>query len=152
MDDRYALLDSVFEDFKNETIARSQVFSTPPWGVTDQDEFLNAVLIVQVDQSPLELLKRGQALENAAERKRIKRWGPRTLDVDVVTVFDEEGTEIESEDPVLTLPHPYAKQRAFVLVPWLDADPNAMLQSTPVHELIQKLDAQDVAAIVPATQ
>lgn len=150
MDDRYALLETVFEAFTEETLTRSRVFSTPPWGVTDQEEFLNAVLIVRVDQTPLELLRRGQALEDAAERKRVRRWGPRTLDVDVVTVWDEAGTELRSEDKVLTLPHPYASQRAFVLIPWLDADPHARLLGTSVRELVTALPQDEVAGVVPA--
>ncbi len=145
MDDRWALLRGVKEEFAGEIVAASPVFSTPPWGVTDQDEFLNAVLIVDVEQTPLELLRRGQALEDAAERVRVRHWGPRTLDVDVVTV---EG--VESDDPVLTLPHPHAHERAFVLVPWLAADPDAQLQGQGLAELIAALDPEEVAGIVEA--
>ena len=145
MDDRWALLRGVKEEFAGEIVAASPVFATPPWGVTDQDEFLNAVLIVDVEQTPLELLRRGQALEDAAERVRVRRWGPRTLDVDVVMV---EG--VESDDPVLTLPHPHAHERAFVLVPWLAADPDAQLQGRPLAELIAALDPDEVAGIVEA--
>jgi len=145
MDDRWALLRGVKEEFAGEIVAASPVFATPPWGVTDQDEFLNAVLIVDVEQTPLELLRRGQALEDAAERVRVRRWGPRTLDVDVVAV---EG--VESDDPVLTLPHPHAHERAFVLVPWLAADPAAQLQGRPLAELIAALDPGEVAGVVEA--
>ena len=67
MDDRRALLQTVFDEFAAETVAASPIYSTPPWGVTDQDEFLNAVLIVDVEESPVELLRRGQVLEQAAE-------------------------------------------------------------------------------------
>ncbi|WP_163094540.1 2-amino-4-hydroxy-6-hydroxymethyldihydropteridine diphosphokinase, partial [Acinetobacter baumannii] len=84
----------VFDEFAEETVAVSPVYSTPPWGVEDQDEFLNAVLIVEVDSTPMELLRRGQGLEQAAERVRVRHWGPRTLDVDIVQV---DG--ITSEDP-----------------------------------------------------
>lgn len=145
MDDRWALLRGVKEEFAGEIVAASPVFATPPWGVTDQDEFLNAVLIVDVEQTPLELLRRGQALEDAAERVRVRRWGPRTLDVDVVAV---EG--VESDDPVLTLPHPHAHERAFVLVPWLAADPAAQLQGRPLADLIARLDPDEVAGVVEA--
>lgn len=144
MDDRHRLLKTVHEDFRDELVAASRVYSTPPWGVTDQDEFLNAVLIVEVDSSPMELLRRGQALEDAAERVRVRRWGPRTLDVDVVQV---DG--LTSDDPVLTLPHPHAHHRGFVLVPWLDADPAAELDGTPVAELLTRLDEAEIAAITP---
>lgn len=142
MEDRRALLQTVFDDFAEETVAASPVFATPPWGVTDQDEFLNAVLIVDVDCTPLELLRRGQKLEEAAERVRVRHWGPRTLDVDIVQV---DG--VASDDPELTLPHPYAHERAFVLVPWLAADENAQLNGTSVRELIAGLDEDEVAAV-----
>ncbi|KHO28729.1 2-amino-4-hydroxy-6-hydroxymethyldihydropteridine diphosphokinase [Corynebacterium minutissimum] len=142
MEDRRALLQTVFDEFADETIAASPVYATPPWGVTDQGDFLNAVLIVDVDCTPLELLRRGQKLEEAAERVRVRHWGPRTLDVDIVQV---DG--VTSEDPELTLPHPYAHQRAFVLVPWLAADPDAELNGTSVRELIAGLDEEEVAAV-----
>lgn len=144
MEDRRALLETVFREFAAETVAASPIYSTPPWGVEDQDEFLNAVLIVDVDCTPLELLRRGQALEDAAERVRVRKWGPRTLDVDIV---DIEG--FSSDDPELTVPHPYATQRAFVLVPWLAADPQATLGGVPLAELIAALPAADVAGVVP---
>ena len=142
MEDRRALLQTVFDEFAAETIAASPVYATPPWGVTDQDEFLNAVLIVDVEESPLELLRRGQKLEEAAERVRVRHWGPRTLDVDIVQIDGVTSTDTE-----LTLPHPYAHERAFVLVPWLAADPHAELNGTPVSELIASLDSAEVAAV-----
>lgn len=142
MEDRRALLQTVFDEFAAETVAASPVFATPPWGVTDQDEFLNAVLIVDVDCTPLELLRRGQKLEEAAERVRVRHWGPRTLDVDIVQI---DG--VTSDDPELTLPHPYAHERAFVLVPWLAADEHAELNGAPVRELIAGLDEGEVAAV-----
>lgn len=142
MEDRRALLQTVFDEFAAETVAASPVYATPPWGVTDQDEFLNAVLIVDVDCTPLKLLRRGQKLEETAERVRVRHWGPRTLDVDIVQV---DG--VTSDDPELTLPHPYAHERAFVLVPWLAADEHAELNGTPVRELIAGLDEDEVAAV-----
>ncbi|WJY90505.1 2-amino-4-hydroxy-6-hydroxymethyldihydropteridine diphosphokinase [Corynebacterium confusum] len=142
MDDREKLLETVFREFADQTVAASPVYSTPPWGVTDQDEFLNAVLIVDVEETPIELLRRGQKLEQAADRRRIRHWGPRTLDVDIV---DIDG--YTSGDPELTVPHPYAHERAFVLVPWLAADPDASLNGAFVRELIAKLDPAEVAEI-----
>lgn len=148
MDDRWALLRTVAEDFAAEIVAESPVYATPPWGVTDQDEFLNAVLLVDVADSPLELLRRGQRLEDAAERVRVRRWGPRTLDVDVVQVL-ADGAEILSDDPELTLPHPHAHERAFVLVPWLAADPQARLRGRRVAALVEKLAAAEVEQVRP---
>ncbi|MGP5577811.1 2-amino-4-hydroxy-6-hydroxymethyldihydropteridine diphosphokinase [Corynebacterium flavescens] len=142
LEDRVALLDSVFAEFADQIVASSPVYATPPWGVEDQEEFLNAVLVVEVPETPLQLLRRGQALEAAAQRVRLRHWGPRTLDVDIVQV---EG--VESNNPELTLPHPYAAQRAFVLVPWLSADPQAKLGERPVSALIAELDPAEVAAV-----
>src|SRR5699024_3384093 len=95
MDDRVKLLKTVFDEFSDDIIAASTVYSTPPWGVEDQDEFLNAVIIVDVEQTPLELLHRGQALEQAADRVRVRHWGPRTLDVDIVEI-DRKSTRLNS--------------------------------------------------------
>lgn len=148
LDDRRALLDTVLAEFSDCLVAVSDVYSTPPWGVTDQDEFLNAVLIVDVAQTPLELLRRGQRLEEVAERVRVRRWGPRTLDVDIVQVVGDDSTEVYSDDPVLTLPHPHAHERAFVLVPWLDADPAAALRGRAVSGLIAGLPVDEVAGVV----
>lgn len=142
MDDRVDLLRTVFTEFREDIVAASPVYATPPWGVTDQDEFLNAVLIVDVEESPLELLRRGQKLEEAAERVRVRHWGPRTLDVDIV---DIEG--YSSSDPELTVPHPFAHERAFVLIPWLAADPAAKLKGKDVSALVAALDPQEIADI-----
>lgn len=148
MGDAHANLNTVFDAFREETVAVSRIYATPPWGGVEQGDFLNAVLIVETERSPMELLRAGQALENAAGRVREVHWGPRTLDVDVVQVIDlDSGRELESDDPVLTLPHPWAHQRAFVLVPWLNADAAATLQGEQVAELVAKLDPADVAAV-----
>lgn len=141
-------LNTVFEAFKEETVATSGVYATPPWGGVEQGDFLNAVLIVETDRTPLELLRAGQALESEAGRVREVRWGPRTLDVDVVQIIDlADGAELVSDNPVLTLPHPWAHARAFVLVPWLDADRAATLEGERVTELVAKLDPDEVAAV-----
>ncbi|MDO5506800.1 MAG: 2-amino-4-hydroxy-6-hydroxymethyldihydropteridine diphosphokinase [Corynebacterium casei] len=142
MDDRVELLRTVFEEFKDEIVSESRVYSTPPWGVEDQAEFLNAVIIVDVDQTPLELLHRGQALEAAAERVREQRWGPRTLDVDIIEI---EGFSSETEE--LTVPHPHAAERAFVLIPWMAADVKATLGGKPVAGLIGNVPQEDIEGI-----
>lgn len=121
--DRLAHLRSVTEALADHVVAVSAVYSTAPWGGVDQQDFLNAIVVV--DDSGTDCrgwLHRGQELEAAADRVRLQRWGPRSLDVDVVTC---DG--ITSDDPELTLPHPRAHQRAFVLIPWLDVDPDATL-------------------------
>jgi 2-amino-4-hydroxy-6-hydroxymethyldihydropteridine diphosphokinase len=123
--------------------ASSPVYRTPPWGPVPQDDYLNAVLICSDDTAePADWLTRGHAAENAAGRTREVRWGPRTLDVDVI---DVDGRS--SDDPVLTLPHPRAAERAFVLVPWLDVQPDAVLGGRPVRDLLAALPAADVSAV-----
>ncbi|TWP51379.1 2-amino-4-hydroxy-6-hydroxymethyldihydropteridine diphosphokinase [Lentzea tibetensis] len=123
MGDRLGFLQQAVDGFADVLVAVSPVYETAPWGVTDQPDFLNAVLVVESpDVDERGWLRRGQAVEDASGRVRTLRWGPRTLDVDVVTVDD-----VRSDDPVLLLPHPGAHERATVLIPWLDIDPDAVL-------------------------
>jgi 2-amino-4-hydroxy-6-hydroxymethyldihydropteridine diphosphokinase len=144
--DPAAALQSAVDAFRPWLQAVSPVYVTPPWGPVPQDDYLNAVLVAaDAGAQPRDWLERGHAAEHAAGRTREVRWGPRTLDVDVVTVDD-----VSSDDPELTLPHPRAAERAFVLVPWLALDPDAVLAGRPVAELVAALPAEDVAAVRPA--
>ena len=137
--------------FADELVAASKIYATPPWGGVEQGDFLNAVLIVDTSRTPMELLEAGWKLENDAGRVREIHWGPRALDVDIVQVIDKgTGEEIISDDSTLTLPHPWATERAFVLVPWLDADPDAELEGVRVSKLVDKLAPEDVNAVRPA--
>ena len=121
--DSVAHLQSVVDGLGSAVVAVSPVYSTAPWGGVEQQDFYNAVVVVDDPEADAaEWLRRSQALEEAADRVREQRWGPRSLDVDVV---DCEG--VVSSDPVLTLPHPRAHLRVFVLVPWLDVEPDATL-------------------------
>lgn len=95
--------------------ALSPVYETAPVGGPSQDDYLNAVVAVDSDRSPRQLLELAQALERAAGRVRRERWGPRTLDVDVLLV---EGSEVH--DPDLEVPHPRLTERGFVLAPLAD--------------------------------
>jgi 2-amino-4-hydroxy-6-hydroxymethyldihydropteridine diphosphokinase len=142
--DRLAQLRSAVVGLAPYLTAASPVFETPPWGPVRQQPFLNAVLLVtDATANPADWLARAQDCERAAGRTREQRWGPRTLDVDVITVDD-----VVSEDPVLTLPHPRAAERAFVLVPWWSVDPEAQLPGRgSVLELMQALPAEEVAAV-----
>jgi 2-amino-4-hydroxy-6-hydroxymethyldihydropteridine diphosphokinase len=143
--DRLAFLQQAVDAFGPWLRAVSPVYRTPPWGPVPQQEYLNAVLLVaDADAAPSTWLARAQAVEQAAGRTRDVRWGPRTLDVDVI---DVDG--IRSADPTLTLPHPRAAERAFVLVPWLAVQPHASLAGRPVRERLDLLPAADVAAVVP---
>ncbi|WP_121188272.1 2-amino-4-hydroxy-6-hydroxymethyldihydropteridine diphosphokinase [Nocardiopsis sp. Huas11] len=122
-------------------VALSPVYETAPVGGPEQGAYLNAVLVVDTDDGPLELLQRAQAVERDFDRVREVRWGPRTLDVDVIAFGDAR-----SDDPRLTLPHPRAHLRAFVLRPWLDADPGAVLPGRgPAADLLAAVEAADTA-------
>jgi 2-amino-4-hydroxy-6-hydroxymethyldihydropteridine diphosphokinase len=102
-------------------VSVSSVYETKAWGVEDQPDFLNAVCIVDdPGRDHWDWFRLGQSLEDAGGRVRELRWGPRTLDVDVVSV-----DEVRSADPELLLPHPGAGERATVLIPWLEIDPSA---------------------------
>ncbi|MFD4368883.1 2-amino-4-hydroxy-6-hydroxymethyldihydropteridine diphosphokinase [Rhodococcus sp. NPDC058521] len=121
--DSRAHLQSVVDALGSRVVGVSGLYATAPWGGVEQQDFLNAVVIAEdSDFDCRQWLRFGQELEAAADRVRVERWGPRTLDVDVITCDD-----VRSDDPTLTLPHPRAHERAFVLVPWLDVDPDAQL-------------------------
>lgn len=109
----------------------SPVYETEPVGGVEQGDFLNAVLLCAVDAATAWAL--AQQAERRAARERTVRWGPRTLDVDVVVA---DGPV----PPGLQLPHPRAAQRAFVLVPWLDVDPDAELPQGRVVNLLAGVD------------
>ncbi|MFE0458694.1 2-amino-4-hydroxy-6-hydroxymethyldihydropteridine diphosphokinase [Kitasatospora sp. NPDC058965] len=124
--------------------AVSGVFETAAvGGPEDQPSYFNAVLLLRTTLPPRDLLERANAVEDAFGRKRTVRWGARTLDVDIVSYQD-----VLSDDPVLLLPHPRAHERAFVLAPWSDADPDADLPGHgKVADLLAGLggaEAQDV--------
>jgi dihydropteroate synthase len=117
-----------------EVTAVSPVYETAPVGGPEQPDYLNAVLTARTGLRPRELLSRLNGIEAGHDRVREVRFGPRTLDIDIVTYAGEL-----SDDPVLTLPHPRARERAFVLAPWHDIDPEAVLPGEyggPVAELL----------------
>jgi 2-amino-4-hydroxy-6-hydroxymethyldihydropteridine diphosphokinase len=147
--DRYARLRAATDALRGELLAVSGVYETPPWGDPDQPAYLNAVLLARDPAAaPTDWLVRARAAEDAAGRVRDpgRRYGPRPLDVDVICVWDEAGAPVISDDPELTLPHPRAHLRAFVLRPWIDIEPFGRL---PGHgPLTELLGAQPLAADV----
>ena len=103
----------------DDVVAVSPVYETQPVGGPEQRAFLNVVVEVSTIRTPTELLALCQELEVNADRVREVRWGPRTLDVDVVWI---DG--YQSDDPVLSVPHPRAHERNFVMAPLLHLDPS----------------------------
>jgi 2-amino-4-hydroxy-6-hydroxymethyldihydropteridine diphosphokinase len=122
--DRLAHLTSAVEALAAQADVRvvrsSRVYETDPVGGPTQPEFLNAVIEIETDLAPRELLEVCQGVETDLGRVRDERWGPRTIDVDVLTFGDRT-----IDEPGLVVPHPRMHERAFVLVPLaeLDADP-----------------------------
>jgi 2-amino-4-hydroxy-6-hydroxymethyldihydropteridine diphosphokinase len=147
--DRLAYLRGAVDGLSGCVMLVSGVYQTPPWGDPDQPDYLNAaVLVADVAAGPRDWLVRAQDLERAAGRERdpTRRFGPRTLDVDVIAVWNDGGEPVVIDDPDLTLPHPRAHVRGFVLRPWLDIDPYGRL---PGHGwLTDLLRAGDVASEV----
>lgn len=131
--------------------AVSPVYRTAPVGGVEQPDFLNVVVLGDTEALAEDLLEDTQGIETALGRVRDVRWGPRTLDIDII---DVAGRLDDDED--LTLPHPRAHERAFVLVPWLDVDPDAVLPGHGrVADLVAGLDAggvrrlDDVRIVLP---
>jgi len=127
--DRYGHLRQAVASLGEVMLVVSGVYETAPWGDPDQPAYLNAAVLVAGEVTAHSWLDRAGALERAAGRERDpdRPWGPRTLDVDVVTVWSDDGVPIVANEPDLTLPHPRAHLRAFVLRPWLDIQPYAEL-------------------------
>ena len=148
--DRAATLRTALQTLAGEgLVARSMLYETPPWGPVEQPPYLNAIAVVRGDRDAAGWLALAHQLEQAAGRTREVRWGARTLDVDVVTVTADDGTPVTSADPTLTLPHPRAHERAFVLVPWLALDPAAEVPGHGrVADLVAALPADEVAGVV----
>lgn len=121
-------------------VAVSPAYETDPVGGPEQPAYLNAVVIVETELAPYDLLGFAQGVEAALGRVRVTRWGPRTVDIDIV-VYDD----LVSADPRLTLPHPLAAERAFVLAPWHDVEPAAVLpDGRRVAALLAGLDQDGV--------
>jgi 2-amino-4-hydroxy-6-hydroxymethyldihydropteridine diphosphokinase len=148
--DRAAALRAALVALKDDgLVARSTLYETPPWGPVEQPPYLNAIAIVRGERDAAGWLARAHELEQAAGRTRDVRFGPRTLDVDVISVTGDDGRPVVSDDPALTLPHPRAHERAFVLVPWLTLEPGAVLPGRgAVADLVRALPAEDVDAVV----
>ena len=153
--DRQARLQSVLDRLGDTVQAVSPVYETAAWGGVEQGPFLNAVLIAE--DPTLDghgWLRLAQEMEVAGDRVRGQRWGPRTLDVDLVSCYLtslDGNSELFSLDDGLTLPHPLAHLRAFVLIPWLAVDPDATLTvaggKQSVAKLLAELDAADRSGV-----
>jgi 2-amino-4-hydroxy-6-hydroxymethyldihydropteridine diphosphokinase len=139
LDNLQRAVDTLFEAPGLEFVALSPVYETAPVGGPAQPDYLNVVILADIRLAPEALLERAQGIEESMQRVRDVHWGPRTLDIDIVAV---DGTS--SALPELTLPHPRAHERAFVLVPWSDLDGEAALPNGKISDLIPAVDHQGV--------
>lgn len=123
-------------------VAQSRLYRSAPWGVVDQDWFVNAAIRVSTSLPPLDLLGRCQAVEIDMGRVRLRRWGERVIDVDILTYDDRVIAE-----PTLAVPHPLIAARAFVLRPLLDVAPDLRIDGLPIATLLSRIDASGVIAL-----
>jgi 2-amino-4-hydroxy-6-hydroxymethyldihydropteridine diphosphokinase len=127
-------------------LARSSDYRTPPWGVTDQPPFVNLCVAVETDLTPQALLARALEVERAFGRDRAaeQRWGPRTLDIDLIAYGDRA-----VDEPGLELPHPRLFERAFVLVPLAEIRPDAVIAGRPIAAALARLDTGGIEKLPP---
>ncbi|MGB3827160.1 MAG: 2-amino-4-hydroxy-6-hydroxymethyldihydropteridine diphosphokinase [Ornithinimicrobium sp.] len=130
----------------------SPLYRTEPVGGPAQERFVNAVVLAHTCRPPRGLLTALHDIEDRAGRTRVVRWGPRTLDLDLIQYGDPAaGSEVHCLEADLQLPHPRAHERAFVLVPWSVADPHAVLSAdgrpTPVLDVLAHLDTSGVTPL-----
>jgi 2-amino-4-hydroxy-6-hydroxymethyldihydropteridine diphosphokinase len=122
-------------------LARSSDYRTPPWGVEDQPPFVNLCLVVATELAPRELLDRAHAVERALgrDRARERRWGPRTVDIDLIAYDD-----VVLDEPDLILPHPRLFERAFVLVPLAEIAGDRMIAGRRIRDALAGLDTTGI--------
>jgi len=126
--------------------ARSSDYRTPPWGVTEQAPFVNAAIAVATSLAPHDLLARAQECERALGRNRAleRRWGPRTIDIDLLAYDD-----LVLVDRDLILPHPRMLERAFVLVPLAEIAPDRLIAGVKVSDALDRVDANGIEKLPP---
>jgi len=127
-------------------IARSSDYRTPPWGVTDQPPFINLAIAVETTLPPRALLTRALNVERALDRDRARerRWGPRTIDIDLIAYDD-----LALDEPALTLPHPRLFERAFVLVPLAEIVPDRTIAGRRVRDALAAIDPAGIEKLGP---
>ncbi len=127
-------------------LARSSDYRTPPWGITDQPDFINAAIIVATSLQPHALLARVQQVERTLGRDRVteQRWGPRPIDIDILAYDDRVLRE-----PDLTLPHPHLFERAFVLLPLAEIAADRVIAGRRLGDALAGLDVSGIAKLPP---
>jgi 2-amino-4-hydroxy-6-hydroxymethyldihydropteridine diphosphokinase len=149
--DRHAFLASAIATLGSTpgitVVGVSPIVESAPVGGPPQQDYLNAVVVVDTILTPEALLALARRCETEAGRERRERWGPRTLDVDVLAYG-----ELTTDDPDLTLPHPRAVERAFVLIPWAAVDPDFVIAGRSVSDWTAGVDTDGVRPADPVRE
>ena len=125
-------------------LRRSSDYRTPPWGKTDQPAFINAAAVVETALSPHALLHLCLTIERELGRVRIERWGPRLIDIDLIT-YDDRAVD----DPELTVPHRHVLERGFVLVPLAEIAPDLVIEGETVAAHARRFAAEPIEKLPP---
>jgi 2-amino-4-hydroxy-6-hydroxymethyldihydropteridine diphosphokinase len=136
------------EDGRAKLTGRSSDYRTPPWGVEDQPAYVNRCIILETDLAPRALLERALAVERTLgrDRARERRWGPRPVDIDLLSYDD-----VTLDEPGLTLPHPHWAERAFVLVPLAEIAPEGVIGGISVRDALARVDAAGIERLPSQT-
>lgn len=127
---------------KTVSCRKSSLYETDPVGYVDQDAFLNMVVELTTKLEPYELLAFCHEIEATLKRKRMIRWGPRTIDVDILLFND-----LTSKEEALTIPHPRMKERGFVIVPLYELNPRLMIDGEEIKTLYHRLSSESIRKI-----
>jgi 2-amino-4-hydroxy-6-hydroxymethyldihydropteridine diphosphokinase len=139
-------IDALCDSDDIQLLARSSDYRTPPVGVTEQPPFINCAIVITTELSPPALLEHAQTVERqfGRDRSREQHWGPRTLDIDLIAYDDVTRTT-----PMLTLPHPRALERAFVLLPLSEIVPEGRILGVRIKDALARVDQTGIVKLSP---
>ncbi|MEA3423494.1 MAG: 2-amino-4-hydroxy-6-hydroxymethyldihydropteridine diphosphokinase [Bacillota bacterium] len=135
-------IEYISKNSKIKIIKQSSYYETDPVGYENQDSFVNVCLEIETDLSPVQLLGETQKIENMLGRKREVRWGPRTIDIDILLYGD-----LKINNEILTIPHPRIIERAFVLIPLQEINKDIIINNKRIDEYLSEIEGQGVKII-----
>ncbi|WP_350343066.1 2-amino-4-hydroxy-6-hydroxymethyldihydropteridine diphosphokinase [Proteinivorax tanatarense] len=124
------------------SLSSSSFYETDPVGYKEQDSFLNLVVVIETGLLPYELLSYINEIETQLHRKRTIRWGPRTIDIDILLYEN-----FASDDEKLTIPHPRMKERAFVMIPLWEINNDILIDGSHIQDIVKKLDSEGIRRV-----
>lgn len=137
-----AAIDMLDENKDIKVTKESKVYETKAWGYTEQDNFLNICIKVETTLVSKEFLRVCHDVEESLHRERVIRWGPRTIDLDILFFND-----LISDDEELTLPHPRIKERAFVMLPLMDLEEKILLDGKEIKYYLDLLPKEELEGV-----